>query len=58
MFVEECLDCHHLRIINICDYCGQGKAIHVHQTEYEYCCDERLEEWSGVCEACHIAIKG
>ena len=28
----ECRDCGHMRIVNICEDCGQGKAIYIHQS--------------------------
>ncbi len=54
----ECRDCGHMRMVNICECCGQGEAIHICQTEPEHCVEECTEEWTAVCEACHIAIKG
>jgi hypothetical protein len=55
---EQCLDCGHTKWIDICECCGQGQATYIHQTEPEHCVEERKEEWTAVCEACHIAIKG
>ncbi len=54
----ECRDCLHMRMVIICECCGQGEAIYIHQTEHEHCGEEHLDGWIGVCEACHIAIKG
>ncbi len=53
----ECPDCLHMRMVVVCECCGQGEAVYIHQTEPEHCVEERKEEWEAICEACHIAIK-
>ena len=51
----ECPDCLDMRIVALCECCGQGEAIHIHQTEHQHSDEE--DGWMGLCEACHRDFK-
>ena len=47
--VVECRDCWHMRLVVLCECCGQGEVVQIHHCEHEH---GGGDYFVGVCEKC------